>query len=102
MQPVAIDIDAATSASGVAALLRRHCGRHCAPPDLPEAPPPSRADALLAEQGDAGARIPACAGCHGADALKTYPRLAGQNAAYMATGCASGKAASRPAPTARQ
>ena len=35
---------------------------------------------LLAEQGDAGARIPACAGCHGADALKTYPRLAGQNA----------------------
>jgi cytochrome c553 len=29
-------------------------------------------------------RIPACTGCHGADALKTYPRLAGQNRAYMA------------------
>ncbi len=37
----------------------------------------------LAEQGGADARIPACAGCHGAEALKTYPRLPGQNAAYM-------------------
>ena len=35
----------------------------------------------LAEQGDA--KIPPCAGCHGAEALATYPRLAGQNRAYM-------------------
>jgi cytochrome c553 len=38
----------------------------------------------LADQGDADARIPACNGCHAADALKIYPRLAGQNSAYMA------------------
>ncbi len=37
----------------------------------------------LAEQGDAAAKVPACASCHGAGALKAYPRLAGQNAAYM-------------------
>ena len=28
--------------------------------------------------------IPPCASCHGANALETFPRLAGQNAAYMA------------------
>jgi cytochrome c553 len=38
---------------------------------------------LIAEAGDASTRVPACAGCHGADALKRYPRLAGQNRAYM-------------------
>ena len=38
----------------------------------------------LAEQGDAAAKVPACASCHSAGSLKTYPRLAGQNAAYMA------------------
>jgi len=37
----------------------------------------------LAQQGDVDAKIPACARCHGAEALKLYPRLAGQNAAYM-------------------
>lgn len=37
----------------------------------------------VAENGDLAARVPACAGCHGADGLKTYPRLAGQNLAYM-------------------
>jgi cytochrome c553 len=40
--------------------------------------------ALLVGQGDAAARIPACLPCHGDTALRTYPRLAGQNAAYMA------------------
>jgi cytochrome c553 len=39
---------------------------------------------MLAEQGDAGAKVPACSGCHGANALSAYPRLAGQNAPYMA------------------
>ena len=39
---------------------------------------------MLAGQGDAGAKVPACGGCHGANALSTYPRLAGQNAPYMA------------------
>ena len=37
----------------------------------------------LAEQGDPAAKVPACAGCHDAQALPAYPRLAGQNAAYM-------------------
>jgi cytochrome c553 len=38
----------------------------------------------IAERGDAGAGIPACAGCHADNALKTYPRLAAQSAPYMA------------------
>lgn len=38
---------------------------------------------LLAEEGDAEAEIPACMACHGADALPAFPRLAGQNAAYV-------------------
>jgi cytochrome c553 len=37
----------------------------------------------LAEHGEGDARIPGCAPCHGTEALKTYPRLPGQNAAYM-------------------
>ncbi|MBR1199277.1 c-type cytochrome [Bradyrhizobium sp. AUGA SZCCT0240] len=37
----------------------------------------------LAENGDPAALVPACAGCHGQEALKTYPRLAGQNLAYL-------------------
>lgn len=57
----------------------------------PLAPSRSTADAgsiergrLLAEQGDAKAKIPSCAGCHSDTSLKTFPRLAGQNAAYIA------------------
>jgi cytochrome c553 len=58
-------------------------------------PPPSpatgpKADAAriergktLALEGDAGAQIPPCMTCHGGDALKVFPRLAGQNAGYM-------------------
>jgi cytochrome c553 len=38
---------------------------------------------LLATQGLPAAEIPACVTCHGTDALSTYPRLAGQHAAYM-------------------
>jgi cytochrome c553 len=38
----------------------------------------------LAEHGDAATKVPACMACHGADALNTYPRLAGQHAPYMA------------------
>ena len=38
----------------------------------------------LATEGDPGNAIPACNACHGRDALAIYPRLAGQNAAYMA------------------
>ena len=38
----------------------------------------------LATAGDPIARIPACIGCHDGKALPIYPRLDGQNAAYMA------------------
>lgn len=38
----------------------------------------------LAEAGDAASGIPACNVCHTATALAEYPRLAGQNASYMA------------------
>jgi cytochrome c553 len=37
----------------------------------------------LATRGLPDAEIPPCVTCHGADALNEYPRLAGQNAAYM-------------------
>jgi cytochrome c553 len=40
---------------------------------------------VLAEDGDHAAKVPACAGCHGASAFPAYPRLAGQNAPYMQT-----------------
>ena len=38
----------------------------------------------LATEGDPANGVPACNACHGRDALASYPRLAGQNAAYMA------------------
>jgi cytochrome c553 len=38
----------------------------------------------LAADGDPDAKIPACGTCHELGALPVYPRLAGQNAAYMA------------------
>jgi cytochrome c553 len=38
----------------------------------------------LALEGDPAVGIPGCEACHGASALATYPRLAGQHAAYMA------------------
>ena len=38
----------------------------------------------LATDGDPNAKIPSCGTCHDAKALPIYPRLAGQNAAYLA------------------
>ena len=38
---------------------------------------------VLATHGAPAAEIPPCLSCHGAEALNTYPRLAGQHAAYM-------------------
>jgi cytochrome c553 len=58
------------------------------PPPRPTPLPPHAAAAIergrrLAERGDPASKIPACIGCHDAQMRKTYPRLAGQNAAYM-------------------
>ena len=81
MQPIANDL-APAEAMRVA--------RYYASLPPPRRPSHEPADGLvlergrrLAEHGDADARIPACAGCHRRDALAAYPRLAGQNAAYM-------------------
>jgi cytochrome c553 len=38
----------------------------------------------LATAGDAANGVPACDACHSGNAVATYPRLAGQSAAYMA------------------
>jgi len=57
-------------------------------------PPAARADRpddtaslergrTLAERGDMDAKVPACRDCHSTGSLKIYPRLAGQNGAYM-------------------
>jgi len=83
MQPVAADL----GADELARVARYYAG--LPPPARPLDLRPAATAAVargraLAERGDAGAKIPACAGCHGADALKAYPRLAGQNAPYMA------------------
>lgn len=45
----------------------------------------SRHGRELAENGDPARRIPACMSCHSASALPVYPRLAGQNARYIAS-----------------
>ena len=81
MQPVASDLareEMDRVARYYAALL---------PPPRPTALLPD-ASAIdrgrhLAERGDPDARVPACISCHDSQALRTYPRLAGQNAAYM-------------------
>jgi cytochrome c553 len=55
-------------------------------PQAPEGPDDTSAierGRRIAENGDPTAGIPACKGCHGRDALKIYPRLAGQNLPYM-------------------
>jgi cytochrome c553 len=58
------------------------------PPRTPATPPADIASRergrTLAERGDASGKVPACGGCHGATSLNLYPRLAGQNVAYMA------------------
>jgi cytochrome c553 len=81
MQPIATDLSDRAIAS-VAAYYAR-----LAPPSRP-APSASvesaeRGRRLVAEGRPADA-IPPCASCHGGNALETFPRLAGQNAAYMA------------------
>jgi cytochrome c553 len=82
MQPVARDL----AREDAAQVVRYYAG--LVPPRRPLSLSPGTVAAIergraLAEHGDADARLPACVGCHGAESLKTYPRLAGQNAAYM-------------------
>jgi cytochrome c553 len=79
MQPVASDLAAAE----LERVARYYAGL---PPIAPRPAAPAAADSIargraIAEAGDAG--VPACAPCHGANALKLYPRLAGQSRRYM-------------------
>lgn len=78
MQPVAADL-ARPEIDGVA---RYYAGLR------PPAPRNAAGEAIergriLAERGDANAKVPPCAECHGARALPAYPRLASQNMPYL-------------------
>jgi cytochrome c553 len=83
MQPIAVDISRD---------VRRRLAAYYAGLPAPAAPVESVPQSVLAERGrnlamngDAAAQIPACNSCHGANAWPTFPRLAGQNAPYLAT-----------------
>ena len=54
-------------------------------PAVPLALHESDAGRKLTERGDASAEIPACRGCHNAQALPIYPRLEGQPEIYLRT-----------------
>jgi cytochrome c553 len=80
MQPVATDLSREE--------LERVAGYYAALRPLPARSGSTDAAAIargrvIAEAGDASAGVPACTGCHGPDALKIYPRLAGQNRLYV-------------------
>jgi cytochrome c553 len=81
MQPVAIEL-----APDEIEKLATYYSRLGVPaPSAPSAESAASSQvAALVAHGEPSARIPACLPCHGNDALRTYPRLAGQNAAYMA------------------
>jgi cytochrome c553 len=78
-------------AAGLTPEMRQRLAQYYA--GLPVPPPqgPVSVDAGLVERGrrlaadgDAAAQIPVCNGCHNAGTLPLYPRLAGQNAPYLA------------------
>ena len=81
MQPVAADLSV-EAINRLADYYSRLRPPQPAPPPAPAAAALARGRAL-ATTGAPEARIPPCAVCHGADAMPAYPRLAGQNAAYM-------------------
>jgi cytochrome c553 len=78
MQPIAAELKADAMAK-----LAEYYSRLHAPPST-KAAATAESGRQLATQGDANAKIPACAICHDAGALRMFPRLAGQNATYMA------------------
>ena len=78
MQPIASEL----RADEIAKLTDYYSGLAAPKPrSRAEAPAVARS---LATDGDPDRKIPACTTCHDAKALPLYPRLAGQNAAYMA------------------
>jgi cytochrome c553 len=79
MQPVANDLLPES-----VARVAEYYARLAPPTRLPAGAEAVNRGRALAELGDTNAKIPSCTACHNAEALKTYPRLAGQSAAYMA------------------
>jgi len=77
MQPLA----AALSARTIRDVANYYTGLGALPSPSPAQSEPGR---RLATEGDAVAEIPPCLSCHDRQALPVYPRLAGQNARYMA------------------
>ena len=83
MQPVASDL----SETAIERLSVYYAGLN-----IPQKPSPVAIDPgalergrMLAHEGATEAGIPACIACHGETALKTFPRLSAQSAAYMTT-----------------
>ncbi len=68
---------------------------YAALPPLPAALP-AEAGARPAREGDTAAGVPACLPCHTAGALAQYPRLAGQNARYIAARLRAWQGVARP------
>jgi cytochrome c553 len=80
MQPLAAELgvqDIGRLAAYYAKLAPREPSRSVGSPS-------SERGLQLATQGDPVNGIPACATCHSREGLARYPRLAGQNASYMA------------------
>jgi cytochrome c553 len=59
-------------------------GRYGRGPEAPGDAPDEGRGAEIAHRGIPDRKIPACEQCHGADARPDYPRLAGQDEAYIA------------------
>jgi cytochrome c553 len=78
MQPVAAELDAEAVEK-----LAQYYSRLKRPPSASGTTSTGRGRALALE-GDPAAKIPACITCHGTTSANMFPRLAGQNAAYMA------------------
>ena len=81
MQPIAAEL----GANAIDRLARFYSGLVAPPAANHGVHDPARVSdgQALAVEGLTSARIPPCNTCHGADALASYPRLAGQNAAYV-------------------
>lgn len=78
MQPIAADLDE-RQIDELAAYYTA-----LTPPRSSQSKADNDSGRTLAHDGIAAERIPPCLSCHGATAALSYPRLAGQSAAYLA------------------
>jgi cytochrome c553 len=82
MEPVADDLD--DEQIDLLAAYYASLTPSARPASKPASSPEERERGrLLAEQGDAARKIPACLSCHGAKGREDYPRLAGQPEQYL-------------------